>query len=110
MNIPEISPEALAGLLRGPPGSRPVLVDVRTPEEHALVALPDSLLLPLSELGSRSAEIEALQGKEVVVYCHHGVRSLRGAAFLASKGIQATSLAGGIDAYALGVDKSLKRY
>jgi rhodanese-related sulfurtransferase len=110
MPIPEISPEELGLRLKGPAQSRPVLVDVRTPEEHAHVALPDSLLLPLQDLERHLQEVDALAGKEVVVYCHHGVRSLRGAAFLASRGVRATSLAGGIDAYAERIDPALRRY
>ena len=110
MNFTEITPERLAERLKGPPESRPVLLDVRTPAEHALVALPSSVLIPLQEIQSRRAEVEALAGKEVVVYCHHGVRSQTGAAFLASVGVTAASLTGGIDAYALRIDRSLKRY
>jgi rhodanese-related sulfurtransferase len=110
MAIPEISPIALAEKLALSPEERPVLVDVRSPEEHAYVALPHSLLLPLYELEEREDELSALAGKEVVVYCHHGIRSLHGAAFLQQKGIRASSLAGGIDLYSLKVDPSLRRY
>jgi rhodanese-related sulfurtransferase len=74
------------------------------------VALPGALLLPLQELQTRVSEVDQLAGKDVVVYCHHGMRSQRGAAFLSSRGVQASSLTGGIDAYALKVDPSLRRY
>ena len=110
MGIAEITPETLAERLKGDLASRPLLLDVRTPEEHAIVALPDSVLIPLQEIQSRREEVEALAGKEVVVYCHHGVRSRTGAAFLAGLGVKALSLAGGIDAYAVRIDKGLKRY
>lgn len=110
MAIPEITPESLASRLAGPPEQRPVLVDVRTPKENAHVALPGSLLLPLQELEARTQEIDALKGKEIVVYCHHGMRSRTGAAFFSARGVPASSLAGGIDAYAEKVDPSLKRY
>jgi rhodanese-related sulfurtransferase len=92
------------------PGQRPVLLDVRTPQEHALVALPGSVLIPLQEFGERTSELDALKGKPVVVYCHSGVRSFHAAAFLASRGVEATSLAGGIDRYSVDVDPSLPRY
>jgi rhodanese-related sulfurtransferase len=87
MTVTEITPEALAARLSGPPEQRPVLLDVRTPDEHQLVALPGSMLLPLQELERRSAEVDELAGKDVVVYCHHGMRSLRGAAYLTSRGV-----------------------
>jgi len=109
MPVRELGPVALAQKLGGP-GDRPVLLDVRTPGEHALVALPDSLLVPIQEFGLRAAELEALRGREVVVYCHTGVRSFHAAAFLASRGVDAASLAGGIDRYAVEVDPSLPRY
>jgi rhodanese-related sulfurtransferase len=58
------------------------------------------------------ARVEEVQpdGAAVVVYCHHGVRSLSGAAILGRAGIEALSLAGGIDRWALTVDPSVPRY
>ena len=109
MPVREITPTALRERLVSS-GERPVLLDVRTPEEHALVALPGSVLVPIQEFGRRLAELDALKGKSVVVYCHSGGRSFQAAAFLASRGIDATSLAGGIDRYATDVDPSLRRY
>jgi rhodanese-related sulfurtransferase len=108
--IPEIDPTTLAQQLSGPPESRPVLLDVRFPQENAYVALPGSVLIPLPELDERHEELEAFRGKRVVVYCHHGVRSLDGAAWLLSRGLDAVSLRGGIDLYSRAVDPSLPRY
>jgi rhodanese-related sulfurtransferase len=109
MPVREIVPAALHQLLTGT-GPRPVLLDVRTPEENARVALPDSLLIPLQEFAQRLPELEALRGRPVVVYCHSGVRSFHAAAFLGTRGIEASSLAGGIERYAVDVDPSLPRY
>jgi rhodanese-related sulfurtransferase len=108
--IPEIDPATLAQQLSGPPESRPVLLDVRFPEEHAYVAFPGSVLIPLPELDEHNEELEAFRGKRVVVYCHHGVRSLDGTAYLMSRGLDAVSLRGGIDLYSRAVDPSLPRY
>jgi rhodanese-related sulfurtransferase len=110
MPVPEISPEKLAELLKGPAETRPALLDVRFPNENAYVALPDSVLIPLPELEERADELEALRGRPVVVYCHHGVRSLHGAAYLMSLGLEAVSLQGGIDLYSELVDPRLPRY
>lgn len=110
MPIPEITPSELARRLAGPPESRPVLVDVRFPQEHEWVALPDSVLMPLPELEDFHEQLDALKGRPVVVYCHHGVRSLHGAAYLIDRGLEAVSLQGGIDSYSLTVDPSLPRY
>src|SRR5512145_2510756 len=108
-SIPEISPELLAAALSGPPRSRPALLDVRRHDERARVALPGALHIPLHELEERAGELEELRGRPVVVYCHHGVRSLSGAAILRERGFDASSLAGGIDLYAARVDPGLPR-
>lgn len=110
MPIPEISPPELAARLEGPAEQRPVLLDVRFPEEHEYVALPGSVLIPLPELEERAPELEGFRGRPVVVYCHHGVRSLDGAAYLRALGLEAVSLRGGIDLYARAVDPRLPRY
>ena len=110
MAVRQIDPAALKALLAAPPADRPALLDVRTEGEHQVVALPDCLLIPLHELQDRADELEPLRGREVVVYCHHGVRSLSGAALLSALGYDACSLRGGIDLYAQIVDPSLPRY
>ena len=105
--IPQIQPTELKALLDS---GRPVLlVDVRQPEEHAFCALPCSVLIPLGELMARVEEVQP-EGATVVVYCHHGVRSLSGAAILQRAGIEAASLAGGIDRWSRTVDPSVPRY
>lgn len=110
MPVPVVSVEELALALAGPEPLRPVLLDVRTPSEHAYAALPGSLLIPLFELEERTDELAPLEGKAVVVYCHHGIRSLDGAAYLLSRGFNAKSLSGGIDRWSLRVDPTVPRY
>lgn len=110
MPIPEITPATLAAQLAGPPETRPVLLDVRFVEEFDHVALPGALLIPLPELSERIEELEPFRGRPIVVYCHHGVRSLDGTAYLLARGLDAVSLRGGIDLYARTVDPSLPRY
>jgi rhodanese-related sulfurtransferase len=104
--IPQIQPSELKRMLDA---EQPVLLlDVREPQEHEFCALPGSVLIPLGELVSRVEEVPA--DTPVVVYCHHGVRSLSGAAILRRAGIEAASLAGGIDRWSLTVDASVPRY
>lgn len=87
------------------------LVDVRQPWEHETAALAGSLLVPLDELSERAAEITPPPGATVVVYCHHGVRSLSGAAILAQLGHrEVVSLRGGIDAWSRAIDPEVPRY
>ena len=84
------------------------VVDVREPHEYEICHLPNAKLVPLSEILTRANEFDS--SDEMVLYCHHGVRSLSGAAYLRSKGIDACSLAGGIERYAIAVDPTLRRY
>ncbi len=87
------------------------LLDVRRPEEHALAALPGSVLIPLNELPARAEEVRPAEGAVLVVYCHHGVRSLSAATVLERLGFRdVASLAGGIDAWSCSVDPTVPRY
>jgi adenylyltransferase/sulfurtransferase len=87
------------------------LLDVRQPWEHQTAALPGSRLLPLDQLAARAAEVDPPAGIPVVVYCHHGIRSLSAAAQLERRGLaEVFSLAGGIDAWSLHVDPRVPRY
>jgi sulfur-carrier protein adenylyltransferase/sulfurtransferase len=92
-------------------GSSPRLLDVRQPEEHAMVALANSMLIPLGELFSRVDEIEDWREQEVVVYCHHGIRSAQAVAQLRALGFtNVHNLAGGIHRWTNDVDPTLPRY
>lgn len=107
--VAQITVQDLAQKLKS--GDPVVLLDVRQPEEHALAALPGSVLIPLQQLPARFAELQPPPGAQVVVYCHHGIRSLRGAGFLAQQGFEdVASLAGGIDAWSREIDPQVPCY
>ncbi len=104
-----VTPEDLAKRL----GSHeaPKLLDVREAEEHAFCALPNSRLLPLSELAERAEELDDWRDGDVVVYCHHGVRSAHAIAYLSSLGFtRLANLTGGIDRWSAEVDPVVPRY
>lgn len=87
------------------------LLDVREAWEHAIAAIPGSVLIPLGELESRVTEVAPPPGALVVTYCHHGMRSLSGAAVLERAGFtDVVSLQGGIDAWSALVDPGVARY
>jgi rhodanese-related sulfurtransferase len=86
------------------------LVDVRQPWEHEIAHLANDVLVPLDQLPVRASEIAPPEGALVVAYCHHGVRSLHAAAMLERIGLKVVSLAGGIDAWSLHVDREMPRY
>lgn len=105
----QISAMELSSRLAG--ADSPMLLDVREPEEHELVHLPGSRLIPLGQLASRVGEVADWRTREVVVYCHHGIRSQYAIAFLAQHGFgQLLNLSGGIDAWSREVDRSSPRY
>jgi rhodanese-related sulfurtransferase len=106
--LPQIHPTDLKAMLDA--GLPVLLVDVREPDEHAFCALPGSVPIPLGELPARAQEVEP-GGALVVVYCHHGVRSLSGAAVLRQAGLpEVASLRGGIDLWSRTVDPAVPRY
>ena len=75
-------------------GENFLLLDVRTPAEHAADAIEGSYLLPVQELSSRVRELP--RDREIVVYCRVGNRSAFAASFLAKQGYSVKNLEGGI--------------
>ncbi len=108
MALPQqLSPEQVRRLLDA--GHPLLLLDVREPEEVALVRLPGSVHIAMGEIPGRVHELDP--DADIVVYCHHGVRSASVVSFLAQRDFASVAnLSGGIDAWAQTVDPSLPRY
>jgi rhodanese-related sulfurtransferase len=88
-----------------------LLLDCRERSEFELVSIAGTLLLPMSEMMARAAELDAHRERPIVVLCHVGGRSAQVAAWLRERNFpQAQSMAGGIDAWAVEIDPSLARY
>jgi rhodanese-related sulfurtransferase len=84
-------------------------VDVREKWEYETSHIEGSVLIPLREIPANLSRLEAAD--EVVLFCHHGMRSLDAAAWLRSQGVEgARSMAGGIDRWAAEIDPSVPRY
>lgn len=85
------------------------LLDVREPFEFTYCQIEGSKSIPLNQVPARLGELDI--HKEIVVICHHGVRSMQAANFLAQVGFKnVTNLMGGVDAWALECDSSVARY
>jgi rhodanese-related sulfurtransferase len=85
------------------------LVDIREDWERALCLIAGSIEIPMATLPGALDRLDP--DRPVVALCHHGVRSLRAAAWLRQQGYaQAVSLAGGIDAWARTIDPAMARY
>jgi rhodanese-related sulfurtransferase len=85
-----------------------VLLDVREDWETALCRLDNATHIPIEEIEFRTTELDPAE--EIVVYCHHGVRSSAVAGFLRQQGYRAVNLEGGLDQWARAVDPKMKRY
>jgi rhodanese-related sulfurtransferase len=86
-----------------------VIVDVREPWEAEVCALPDTILIPMGQIPGRIEEIDREQN--VIVLCHHGIRSQQVAYYLQNAGFEKLfNLRGGIDAWAREIDPSMATY
>lgn len=70
-----------------------LVIDVREPFEYAEGHVPAARLVPLASLPRHVGELPA--GEPVYVICASGNRSWTAARFLATRGIDAKSVAGG---------------
>ena len=112
----EITPGALRTMLVE--GAPLAVLDVREDDERGYCTLPTpprvpDLHIPLGSLPARLEEVRAAtaDGRSLVVYCHHGVRSAHAAAWLSGRGVgPCLNLEGGIDAWSAAVDPSVPRY
>jgi rhodanese-related sulfurtransferase len=94
-----------------------VMVDVREAWELELANLrhlPHLVVhhIPLGQLPQRVAELDQLEhdGKTLGLLCHHGVRSMNAAHYLAQQGFERlANITGGIDAWAR-QDAAIGRY
>ncbi|MBI5864487.1 MAG: sulfurtransferase [Planctomycetes bacterium] len=72
-------------------------------------ALADDLALRVNDVPGRLDELD--REKQIIVFCHHGVRSYSVASFLKQQGFpNVLSMAGGIEAWSLEVDPAVPRY
>lgn len=104
----EISPEETAAWLAEAPADFQ-LVDCRENDEWTLCRIDGATLIPLSRF-AELAPSRLATDRPIVVYCHHGMRSLRATHWLRAKGHHAWSLAGGIEAWSDLIDPSVPRY
>jgi len=81
---------------------------VRRHDERETTSL-GGIHIPLHELEKRYEELPR-DKKPLIIYCHHGVRSLYATQFLKYHGHDALSLAGGIDLWSIEIDPTVPRY
>lgn len=98
----------------GAQGPRLLLIDCRREDEWKLARIDGAVLIPLAEMERRVDEIKDLAqdagAAQIAVHCHHGMRSLKATLMLQAHGLNARSVAGGIDLWSLDIDPRVPRY
>jgi rhodanese-related sulfurtransferase len=86
------------------------LIDVREPSELSTAAIEGAEPIPMRVI---SQHLNALEDGDalLVVFCHHGIRSLSVVEWLRRRGIEnSQSMVGGIDRWSLQIDPAVPRY
>lgn len=105
----KIDATELAAWLAQSTGPIPFLLDVREEWEWDLARIEGAVLIPMREIPDRLDKLP--QDRPIVTICHHGVRSLHVARYLAQTGYQEVmSLKGGVEAWASLVDPTVPHY
>ncbi|HEY3287538.1 MAG TPA: molybdopterin-synthase adenylyltransferase MoeB [Gemmatimonadaceae bacterium] len=103
----ELTPAELKARMSA--GWTPWLLDVREPWEYATAQITSATLIPLGDLAHRAHDVP--RDTDVVVYCHHGMRSARAVSMLRLDGWHRVfNLSGGIDRWSVEVDSAVPRY
>ena len=102
-----ILPQALKQMMDE--GKDFILLDVREQYEYKMAHIEGTKLIPIGEIPHRANELNPYD--EIVVYCHHGIRSLDATYLLQQIGFKhVSSLVGGIDRWSREIDPSIIQY
>lgn len=85
------------------------VLDVRETYEREIGHIKGSEHIPLRQIPEYVGSLP--RDRQLLIYCHHGNRSMRATEFLRARGFSAvTNIAGGIDAWSQEIDPSVRRY
>jgi rhodanese-related sulfurtransferase len=103
----EITPEEFRQLQQSKNGL--VLLDIREVWERQTACIEPSDHIPMGDIPARVQELDP--DRHIVVYCHHGVRSLSVTGWLRQQGFERVqSMSGGIDRWSKQIDPAVPRY
>jgi adenylyltransferase/sulfurtransferase len=103
----EIMPREVKSMMER--GDKFLFVDVREKWEFETSWIEGAVLVPMREIPSNLAKFE--EADNIVLFCHHGIRSLDAAAWLRSQDVVGVkSMAGGIDRWSAEIDPKVPRY
>lgn len=92
-------------------GSPPRLIDCRELDEWHICKIEGAQLIPLSQFAELAPMKLGDKSQHLIVYCHHGVRSMRATLWLRQQGYEkAQSMRGGIDLWSELIDPEVPRY
>ncbi|WP_428087072.1 rhodanese-like domain-containing protein [Candidatus Thioglobus sp.] len=102
----DLTPQALVAHLKL---NKPLLLDVREQWEWDKCHFDEARLLPMGQIMNSIESLDKTQ--EIVIICHHGIRSMQVARYFESIGFaKIINLKGGIDAWAKSVDDTMALY
>ncbi|HVP45682.1 MAG TPA: rhodanese-like domain-containing protein [Bryobacteraceae bacterium] len=91
-------------------GEKLRLIDVREMFEFQQARIEGAELIPMRSVPQNLASLET-EERPIIVFCHHGMRSLQVVGWLREQGVaNCTSMAGGIDRWSLEIDAKVPRY
>ena len=87
----------------------PLLLDVREEWEYEYCHIAGSILIPMGQIPAHLEELDKKQ--EIVVICHHGIRSRHIGIYLEHAGFDnVINLEGGVEQWATDVEPTMQRY
>lgn len=87
----------------------PLLLDVREEWEYEYCHIDGSILIPMGQIPAHLEELDKKQ--EIVVICHHGIRSRHIGIYLEHAGFDnVINLEGGVEQWATDVEPTMQRY
>jgi molybdopterin/thiamine biosynthesis adenylyltransferase/rhodanese-related sulfurtransferase/molybdopterin converting factor small subunit len=90
-------------------GERPIVLDVREPNEWQIARIPHTLLIPMDEVPSRLNELP--KDQEIILHCRSGVRSMKVLEYLRGQGYtRLKNLKGGVLAWSEEIDPTVPKY
>jgi rhodanese-related sulfurtransferase len=91
-------------------GEKLRLIDVREQFEYQQAHIEGTELIPMRTIPQSLTSLAAEEAP-VIVFCHHGMRSLQVVNWLREQGVEQTSsMEGGIDRWSLEIDTTVPRY
>ena len=85
-----------------------VLIDVREPYEFEICNIEQAMHIPMNNIPYSLERLDF--SKSYAIICHSGIRSLSVTNYLAKLNYKVKNVIGGIDQWALKIEKDMKRY